>query len=187
MNNIPTEELPVIYRDLILRYSDLIRNISGRIYDIEKKLPEFLEHNSDIHNLLSISGIGTFSAALIKSEIIDIGRFKTFNRLCAYAGLAPRISASANKIHHGPLNKNRRKNLQWILLENVIHFIKSDPKNMLKFKGIEHRKGYNTAKVALARDFLKAVYIVLKEKRVYRRVKTESKIQSVADAALIGV
>jgi len=144
------------------------------------------EEDVDISNLLTIPGIGYFSAGLIKSEIIDISHFRSFNRLCAYCGLAPRVNISGNRIIYGPLNKNRRKNLQWILLENVYHFIRGSWEREERFERIKKRKGHNTAKVAMARDMLKIIYHVLKERRPYYRSK-KVEIQSVATAALSGV
>jgi transposase len=120
-----------------------------------------------MQNLETIPGIGYFSAALIKSEIMDINRFSSFNRLCAYAGLAPRTFSSANKLYHGALNKNRRKYLQWIVLENVYKFIKTLPDKEEKFERIKKIKNHNVAKVILARDFLKIIYQVLKQQRPF--------------------
>ena len=191
LENIEIENLPDIYKSLIKRYRELIIYLSKKVYEIEKEINKLPNEDIDVYNLLSAPGIGPFSAALIKSEIIDIRRFNSFNRLCAYSGLAPRVSASANKIYHGSLNVNRRKNLQWILLENVKHFVEADPERAKKFCEIKCRKGYNTAKVILARDFLKVIYHILKEQRPYygqkRSVEHKIKIQSVAATALIGV
>ncbi|MCK4917727.1 MAG: IS110 family transposase [Candidatus Omnitrophica bacterium] len=117
--------------------------------------------------MISIPGLSFFSAALIKTEISDISRFKNFNSLCSYAGLAPRVHQSANTTRNGPLSKNRCKNLQWILIETAIHFIHAMPEIAKKHERIKNRKGYNTAKVATARDMLKAVYHVLKEHRPF--------------------
>jgi len=163
-----------------------------KIKDVEEQIDNLTKNDNDVRNLLTIRGIGPFSPALIKAEIIDIKRFRVFNRLSAYAGLAPRVKASANRIYHGPLNKNRRKNLQWILIENVFHYIKSLIKTQNKFNRIKKQKRHNTAKVVLSRDMLKIIYHILKEKRQYYRVKreiqnTKKQIQSVAAATLYGV
>lgn len=196
LGSIATEGLAGIYVDIINRYREQIIELGGRIEGIEKQLVSLRDKDVDMCNLLTIAGIGTFSAALIKSEIIDISRFRSFNRLCAYAGLAPRVRASANRIYYGALNTNRRKNLQWILLENVYHFIKASEKAKEKFQRIKQRKGHNTAKVALARDMLKIIYHVLKERRPFypeREGVQKGKgnrnvgIQSVAASALCGV
>ena len=84
---------------------------------------------------------------------------------------------------------NRRKNLQWILLETVFHFIKATPKRHARYEELKSRKGANTAKVIMARQYLKIIYHVLKEQRPYYREEAERpeityQIQSVAAAAL---
>jgi transposase len=187
LNNIMIEKLPIIYANLVKNYIERITELTQKLKNIEKEVATISYNDPDMINLMSIPGIASFSAALIKSEIIDISRFTTFNRLCAYAGLAPRVSASANKTFHGPLNINRRKYLQWILLENVYHFIKAIPRVNERYLELKQRKGHNTAKVALAREFLKIIYHVLKEQREFYFHNNESKIQSVAATALCGV
>jgi len=180
-------ELPSIYIQLVKNYIEIITELTQKLKTIEKDITTVSCNNHHMVNLMSVPGIGDFSAALIKSEIIDISRFVSFNRLCAYAGLSPRVSASANKIHHGPLNKNRRKNLQWILLENVYHFIKAIPEKQEKYEILKQRKGHNTAKVAMAREMLKIIYHVLKEQRPFYFSNKKYQIQSVAAPALSGV
>ena len=126
-------------------------------------------------------------------QIADINRFNSFNRLCAYAGLAPRVSQSGNKAAFcGPLAVNRRKNLQWILLEVVFHFIKASPEDTARYEELKDRKGANTAKVIMARKMLKIIYHVLKEQRPYYRDEDKetysiNQVQSRAAAALCGV
>lgn len=187
LKNIATDKMPIIYVNLVRNYIERITDLTKKRLVIEKEVIAISYKDPDMLNLMSLPGIGPFSAALIKSEIIDISRFATFNRLCAYAGLAPRVSASANKTFHGPLNINRRKYLQWILLENAFHFIKAIPKIEEKYIELKQRKGHNTAKVASAREMLKVIYHVLKEQRPFYFDKKEPEIQSVAATALCGV
>jgi len=179
------------YRLIIDKFIERIAFHTEKLGEIEKTIATLPVADDDIRNLISICGIAEFSGALIKSEIITIDRFKSFAHLCAYAGLAPRVSQSADKIYHGPINRNRRKYLQWILLELSYHFKNGYPDKAEKFERIKKRKGHNTAKVALARDLLKAIHIVLKEKRPYHHIyekKTETrKIQLVAADAFVGV
>ena len=187
LNSITIKKLSIIYADIVKNYIERIMDLTRKLFNTEKEIETISYNDPDMCYLMSIPGIGPFSAALIKSEIIDIFRFSTFNRLCAYAGLAPRVSASANKIFHGPLNINRRKYLQWILLENVYHFIKAIPKANERYLELKQRKGHNTAKVVLAREFLKIIYHVLKEQRAFCFSRKEYKVQSVASTALCGV
>ena len=186
LREIQTDALCESYKKITQGYGEQIEALNRRIFGLQKDLESLCRQDPDVMRLTTIPGLGYFSAALVKTEIIDISRFKNFNRLCAYAGLAPRVSASANKTHHGPLSKNRRKHLQWILLEVAIHFIRALPNNKERFQMIQKRKGHNTAKVALARDMLKVIYHVLKEKRDFYW-SSSPKIQSVATTALSGV
>jgi transposase len=95
---INTHDLPEMYARLTQKYCDLICWLNDKLAQAEIEMKNLIHFDADAKNLLSIPGIGPFSALLVKSEIIDIHRFPSFNRLCAYSGLAPRVSASANKI-----------------------------------------------------------------------------------------
>src|SRR4030042_51349 len=127
LNTLDYSCLPQEYQKIVSGYVERITDLTGKIYDIEKFIKEQASKDQDIVNLISVPGLDYFSAALIKSEIIDVDRFPCFERLCAYAGLAPKVSQSANRLNRGPLNTNRRKYLQWILLETVWHFIRKQP------------------------------------------------------------
>ena len=179
------------YAKIIAGYVKCIEDLSDEIKNAEKFIQQFTAHDPDIINLISIPGISYFSGALIKTEIIDIDRFASFGRLCAYAGLAPRVSQSANKNFHGSLNINRRKKLQWILIETVYHFVNALPEKQKKYAALVERKGANTAKIVMARDLLKIIYHILKEKRSFYERKFDSyncmKIRSAAAPALCGV
>jgi transposase len=183
LGTIPFDLFSPNYREVIHGYCERIEFLTRRLFQIEKYIKENVKDDEDIINLITIPGIDYFSAALIKTEIIAISRFASFNRLCAYAGLAPRVSQSANKEVHGPLNVNRRKNLQWILIEVVYHFIKACPEKSQRYESIVARKGVNTAKVALAREMLKIIYHVLKEKRPFYH----NTVRSEVSPALYGV
>jgi transposase len=167
------------YDTIMTNYLDRIYYLNKHIKQLEKNLEEIIIKDKRIEYLLSIPGLGNFSSALILYEIINIERFKTFNRLCSYAGLAPRVSISDKKVYYGRLSKNRAKNLQWILLETVYHFIRMVPGKKERYEQIKKRKNANIAKVVLARDLLKIIYKVLKENR-YFYYKKENKIQSAA-------
>lgn len=167
LRSIAVDSLSEEYKNIAKGYIERITLLAGQAYEAIKNIRREAQKDEDVLNLITIDGLDYFSAALVKNGIIDVTRFKSFARLCAYAGLAPRVHQSGNKSISGPLNVNRKKSLQWILLETVYHFIKADPRRKAKHEAISRRKGYNTAKVALARDMLKIIYHVLKEKRPF--------------------
>lgn len=164
---LPIEHLEPQYQKVIIGYTQEIFTLNKMLYETDKSIEQTARADNDVMNLITMPALAYFSALLIKSEIIDINRFASFGRLCAYAGLAPRIAQSANKTTYGPLNVNRRKNLQWILLEVVYHYIQATPEKKELYELIAKKKGANTAKVIMARDMLKIIYHILKEKRPF--------------------
>jgi hypothetical protein len=72
-----------------------------------------------------------------------------------------------------------------ILLEVVYAFIKASAIRKKQYEALKQRKGSNSAKVIFARQMLKVIYHILKEKRVY--ISDEQLIQSVAATALYRV
>ena len=69
-------------------------------------------------------------------------------------------------------------------METVHHFMAKSPKRMKKYQAISKRKNYNTAKIAAARDMLKVIYHILKEKRPFYDDIKNTKIRSEAAPAL---
>jgi len=183
---IPINSLSSEYQTIISGYIDRIIELNKQIHSMKTCLRDCYENDNDIRNLITLDGLDYFSAALVKSEIGDINRFSSFNRLCAYAGLAPKVSQSGNNsARHGALLSNRRKYLQWILLEVSFQYIRACPERKARYEYLKTRKCANVAKVIFARQMLKIIYHILKEQRPY--YEDIRSIQSVAAPALCGV
>ena len=70
-----------------------------------------IDFNENAKLLMSMTGIETFAAMLLVSEIGDITRFKTADRLVSWTGMCPRVYQSGNVTHYGRMKKasNRSK------------------------------------------------------------------------------
>ena len=65
-----------------------------------------------LHDLLiSVSGIGTLTAMLLISELIDMKRFANFTNLCSYVGYIPTMADSADKENYRQPNKEMYKTI----------------------------------------------------------------------------
>lgn len=119
--------------------------------------------------LLTIPGIGHYSALLIISEIGNIARFPSAKKLCSYAGLVPRIHSSGGKTRYGSITKQGSKWLRWILIELSHHFVKNSERLEKMFDRITLTHGKNTARVAVAREMLKIIYCMLRDDMTFVR------------------
>jgi len=117
---------------------------------------------------MTIPGIGYFSSLLILFEIADINRFANPKKLYSYSGLVSSLYQSADKVHYGRITKQGNKWLRWVLIQDVPHAIRQDLRLKRMYQRIMKRKGKNTAKVAVARELLQAIYYILKKKEPYR-------------------
>ena len=118
--------------------------------------------------LMTIPGIGYYSALLIISEIGDVHRFPSAKKLCSYAGLVPSVYSSGGKTRHGAITKQGSRWLRWILVELSHHFYKQDPRLAAMHARIARTHGANSAKVAIARHMLAIIYAMLRDNRPYR-------------------
>jgi len=106
-----------------------------------KKVQQLAEDDQDSMLLMTIPGVGYYSALLIKSEIGDVKRFPSAKQLCSYAGLVPSTYASGNVCYHGHITKQGSRWLRWILIEAAIHAVKRPGALRRFYFKVERKKG----------------------------------------------
>jgi transposase len=150
-------------------YLRVLKPLDDEIKLLSKELAGIAEDNEDVKLLMSIPGIGYYSALLTKSEIGDIKRFPFGERLCSYAGLVPSTHASGKSIRHGSITKEGSRWLRWVMVEAAqTHVHKYDTSITRAYSRIAERKGKKVAVIAAARKLLMCSYSVLKNKRPYQ-------------------
>ena len=150
-------------------YLRLIDSLDSAIKNVSKEIQSRAEKEDVTKLLVTIPGIGYYSALLILSEIGDINRFPDSYHLCSYAGLVPTTHSSGGITYHGAITKTGSKHLRWIMIECAhTHMRISKNSNITRFyTRLAKRKGNSKAVVAAASKLLKVVYWVMKEKREY--------------------
>ena len=163
------EELKKLNDYRINGYLHLIESLDSEIKDVSKKIMMLAKEDEMASLLMTIPGIGYYSALLIVSEIGDINRFPDSYHLCSYAGLVPSTHSSGGITYHGSITKRGSKYLRWIMLECAhVHIRTNKNSNITQFyMRLAKIKGNSKAAVAAASKLLKVVYWVMKEKRKY--------------------
>jgi transposase len=152
----------------ISMYLRLIQALDREINVLSNELKEKASDNEDVKLLTTIPGVGYYSALLIKSEIGEIDRFPSGEKLCSYAGLVPSIRSSGSRARYGSITKQGSKWLWWIMVEAAVsHATKNDTTISRFYHSIAQRKGKQIAAVATARKLLLCCYSVLKNRRSY--------------------
>lgn len=96
-------------------------------------------------------GIGPVLALTIRAEIGDIARFKRGPELASYAGLVPRVDASADRYWSGRITREGSPWLRWALVEAAMHAIRRQDAIGRWARQLAVRKGAFKARVGLAR------------------------------------
>jgi transposase len=96
-------------------------------------------------------GIGPVLALTIRAEVGDITRFARGADLASYAGLVPRVDASANRYWSGRITREGSPWLRWALIEAAMHAIRRPDHIGRWARQLAMRKGQCKARVALAR------------------------------------
>jgi transposase len=108
--------------------------------------------------LQQIPGIGPVLALLIRAEVGDIRRFPTPGHLASYAGLVPRVEASAGRVRYGRITRRGSPWLRWALVEAAMHGTRRMDRIGRWGRRLAVRKGALTARVALARTLCDEIY-----------------------------
>ena len=108
--------------------------------------------------LPQIVGIGPVLALMMRAEIGDIHRFPTAGHLASYAGLVPRVDASAGRVRYGRTTKRGSPWLRWALIEAALHGPRRTDRVGRWGRQLAMRKGAMKARVALARALCDEIY-----------------------------
>lgn len=141
-----------------------IKQIEAAIGELGSKLAGF-------ENLITITGIGERSAAVLLSVIGAVEDFETENKLASYFGIVPRIANSNERVNHGRITKRGSKMGRTTLVQCALVAIRHSPYLKKYYEQVKARRGHGKAKIAAARKFLGIIYNTLKNNWVFEDFK----------------
>jgi len=172
LDNLKSIQLNDINALLLHSQLEELNYLAEKAQNIEDIMAEQGKHIPEVTQLMTIPGIGYYSAMTILAEIGDIKRFPNPKKLCNYAGLTPRIRDSGELIIHGRISKKGSPTLRWILVSAahaVIRCRKGNTKLRKFYKHLIKRgKAKQVAVVALAKKILLVIYAMLTRKTTYK-------------------
>jgi transposase len=150
------------YTTRVASLRDLIELYDREVAMLEGEIHNQLRHHRGYQAIQAIDGIGPTIAAVLVAEIGDVGRFRSAQALCSWAGLTPRHRESDIKTTRGSITKQGSKLVRWALTEAVSRY-HGGPRLTGDFRRIAERRGKNKARVAVARKVLTLVYYGLRD------------------------
>jgi len=99
----------------------------------------------------TLTGIGPILGLTIRAEVGDIARFARGAELASYAGLVPRVDASADRYRTGRITRQGSPWLRWAFIEAAMHTVRRQDRTGRWARRLALRKGAGKARVACAR------------------------------------
>ena len=76
---------------------------------------------------MTITGMGHTGALLIASEIGNITRFQSPEKLVSWAGLCPSLHQSGESTHYGRIKRDGNKHVRWLMMEVALSARRRSP------------------------------------------------------------
>ena len=138
---------------------------------MQKEIERRSAGNSDIENISSIKGIGTFSATCIVSEIGNISQFSSAMKLQSYGGKSPDITRSAGKKYATGVTKIRNPHLSDAVYESSVSLVINRTPEFYEIFNREIGKGKKVpqAYIVVGRRLLYHVFSIMNNHKPYRQ------------------
>ena len=107
--------------------------------------------------LQTLEGFGPVLALTVRAEVGAVDRFRHWTHLASYAGLVPRVEASAGHVRYGAITREGSPWLRWALVEAAVHAIRRSDATGKWARRLAQRKGIVKARVALARQLCRDI------------------------------
>lgn len=126
------------------------------------------KYREDVLLLRTIPSVGLITAMTMITEIGDINRFSTLDKLCSYFGLIPTSHSSGEKNPTGRNTGRGNKYLKHLLIESSWIIIRKDPGLLLYYKKQVGVMEPNKAIIKVARKLLNRIRLILIQKVEYQ-------------------
>lgn len=153
--------------------------VTEQIERIEKRMKKVFSETPEIKLLMTLPGIGFILAVVIATEIGDVGRFASPEKLAGYSGMTPRVHSSGGRTRYGQLRNDVNHYLKWAYSEagnsTAVNHKRLPDRHVSKlYSRIRSRVGHAKAIGAVGRHLAEASFWILTKKADYREPKLKS-------------
>jgi transposase len=110
---------------------------------------------------------GPQTALALRAELGDAKRFRGARQAASYAGVVPRVTASADRSHHGRITRRGNAELRWILGQWAVRLLAFNDTVKTWAAPMLKRMHRNKVRTALARRLLVGVYVMFSRGEIF--------------------
>jgi transposase len=143
--------LPAEAQASLTRLRHILTAIPGEAIEADARLTARAQGDPIAGALDTLVGIGPVLGLTIRAEVGDSARFPRGPALASYAGVVPRVEASADHYWSGRITREGAPWLRWALVEAAMHAQRRPDARGRWARQLAVRKGAFKARIAFAR------------------------------------
>lgn len=164
-------ELPGSFLRLIDLQLDYLREVEGRIEQLERQIELWHRDSEASQRLIAIPGVGILTATAMVASVGDGRQFRNARHLATWLGLAPRQSSTGGKPRLLGISKRGDVYLRTLLIHGgraVLRYASGRPNaDRAWHVQVMRRRHKNIAAVALAHKNARTIWALLTKHQVY--------------------
>jgi transposase len=182
-------QLQTVDQQILQSNLQLLDTLNDQVQNADLQIAKDAVNEEQVKLLMSMPGVDYYAAMVLLSEIGDVKRFPTPEKLASWVGLAPQVHQSGETQWTGHISRKGSKRARWILTQCAQSARQHDPRMREFYERIERKHGSSKAIVAVSRKMLTIMHVMLTRNEPYHgenRQLTEQKhkrLNSLANTA----
>jgi transposase len=161
-------QLPTPDQQILQSSLQLVDTLNEQIRSMDIQIAKEATSEEKAKLLMTMPGVDYYAAMVLLSEIGDVHRFSSDEKLVSWVGLAPQVHQSGESNWTGHITRKGSSRARWILGQCAQSARQHDPRMREFYERIERKHGSQKAIVAVARKMLAIMYVMLIRNEPYR-------------------
>jgi len=154
-------QLPTPDHQILQSNLQVLETVNAEIRNADIQIAKDATSEEKAKLLMTMPGVDYHAAMVLLSEIGDVHRFSSDEKLVSWVGLAPQVHQSGETNWTGHITKKGSKRARWILGQCAQSTRQHDPRMGEFYDRIERKHGPQKAIVAVARKMLAIMHVML--------------------------
>jgi transposase len=154
-------QLPTTDQQILQSSLRVNETLTEQIREMDIQIAKDATSEEKAKLLMTMPGVDYYAAMILLSEIGDVHRFSSDEKLVSWVGLAPQVHQSGETNWTGHITRKGSKRARWILGQCAQSARQHDPRMREFYERIEQKHGSQKAVVAVARKMLAIMYVML--------------------------
>jgi len=169
-------KIPQMVIDALQLQLELIRDLTGRVQEIERKLEAYKKTDERCSRLLKVPGVGMLTATAIVASVGDAKAFRSGREFAAWLGLVPRQSGTGGRVRLFGISKRGSPYLRVLLIHCARAVVARQKRHSAWLEQLLARRHWNVAVVAQANKIARTIWALLAHDRSYDQDYSKTQI-----------